>query len=185
MQFNKSEKDIDQQIQKIRFILSDVDGVLTDGALLIGSDGTEYKKFHVEDHSGAALSHFGGIPIGFLSARFSKTTSIRAKEMNIDICEQGFLNKAKKFQEICNQNDLSYDEVAYIGDGFVDIPPMKLAGLSIAACNADNEVKESADVVTEKKGGTGVLKEVVKIILSKQGKMEEAMRAMKEKVYDA
>ncbi len=185
MRFNKSEKDIDQKVQNIRFILSDVDGVLTDGTLLIGSDETEYKRFHVEDHSGAALSYFGGIPIGFLSARFSKTTSIRAKEMNVDICEQGFLNKAKKFQEICKQNNFSYDEVAYIGDGFVDIPPMKLAGLSIAVSNADDEVKKSADIVTEKKGGTGVLKEVVKFILSKQGKMEEAMNAMKEKVYDA
>ena len=112
MQFNKSEKDIDRKIQSISFILSDVDGVLTDGSLLIGSDGTEYKKFHVEDHSGVALSQFGKIPIGLLSARFSQTTSIRAKEMNIDICEQGFLNKAKKFQEICKDNNLSHHELS-------------------------------------------------------------------------
>ena len=185
MQFNKSEKEIDKQIQNIRFLLSDVDGVLTDGSLFIGSDGTEYKKFHVEDHSGVALSQFGGISVGLLSARFSEATLIRAKEMNIDICVQGFLNKAKKFKEICAQNNFSNDEVAYVGDGLIDIPAMNIAGLSIAVNNADLRVKESADIVTQKNGGDGALKEVVNFILSKQNKIDQAIQSMKEKIYDS
>ena len=185
MQFNKSEEDINKQVQDIRFLLSDVDGVLTDGSLFIGSDGNEYKKFHVEDHSGVALCQFGGICVGLLSARFSESTSIRAKEMKIKICEQGSLNKAKKFQEICNQNNFSNNEVAYIGDSLIDIPAMKLAGLSIAVNNAADQVKQYADIVTKKSGGEGVLMEIANFILSKQNKMEKAIQSMKEKIYDS
>ena len=185
MQFNKSEETVNKQVQNIRFLLSDVDGVLTDGSLFVGSDGNEYKKFHVEDHSGVALCQFGGICVGLLSARFSKATSIRAKEMMIDICEQGILNKAKKFQEICNKNNFSNNQVAYVGDGLIDIPAMRLAGLSIAVNNADKDVKRCADIVTQRNGGEGVLKEIARFILSKQNKIEKAIQSMKEKVYDS
>ena len=122
MILNKEQKIIEEKIKDIQFILSDVDGVLTDGALYVGSDGTEYKKFNVEDHSGIALFKMVGIEVGLLSARFSESTSIRAKEMNISICVQGRLNKAKGLKEICGKINISDSNIAYIGDGLVDIP---------------------------------------------------------------
>ena len=185
MRYNKNKKDINQKIKNIQFLLSDVDGVLTDGSLFVGSDGTEYKKFHVEDHSGIVLLQLAKIPVGFLSARFSKTTSIRAKEMKVDICIQGALNKAKFFKEICKENNLSSNQVAYVGDGLIDIPVMNLAGLSIAVNNADDRVKKAADIITHLNGGEGVLKELANFILTEQNKIDDAMRIMKEKIYDA
>ena len=103
MHLNKDTQIIEEKIKNIQFLLSDVDGVLTDGSLYVGSDGTEYKKFHVEDHSAIALLKFANIDVGLLSARFSKTTSIRAEEMNIEICVQGTLNKAKELKNICRK----------------------------------------------------------------------------------
>ena len=106
MHLNKDNQIIEKKIQDIQFVLSDVDGVLTNGSLYIGSDGTEYKQFHVEDHSGIALLKFANIDTGLLSARFSETTSIRAKEMNINTCIQGALNKAKELSQICSSNNI-------------------------------------------------------------------------------
>lgn len=182
---NISPSTIIEKIKNIRFLLSDVDGVLTDGSLYIGSDGTEYKKFHVEDHAGVALCRFGGIDIGLLSARFSESTSIRAKEMNINICIQGTLNKVRELKQICRDNNIKENEVAYVGDGLIDIPVMDCVGLAISVNNADEQVKSSADIVTEKEGGQGALKEIVNFILKKQGKYDSALKAMREKVYES
>jgi 3-deoxy-D-manno-octulosonate 8-phosphate phosphatase (KDO 8-P phosphatase) len=166
-------------------VLSDVDGVLTNGSLYIGSDGTEYKQFHVEDHSGIALLKFADISVGLLSARFSESTSIRAKEMGIITCIQGALNKAKELKEICGSNNISEKNIAYIGDGMIDIPVMERVGLSIAVNNADDFVKSKSDLVTLKDGGEGVLKEVAKFILIGQNKYDLAFSKMRNRVYES
>jgi len=185
MRLNKNSQIIEKKIKDIQFVLSDVDGVLTNGSLYVGSDGTEYKQFHVEDHSGIALLKFAGINVGLLSARFSETTSIRAKEMNIVTCIQGALNKAKELKEICSNNNISKKNIVYIGDGLIDIPVMERVGLSVAVNNADDLVKTTADLVTSKNGGEGVLKEVAKFILSEQNKYEAALNKMRDKVYES
>tara|TARA_Y100000996_G_C22456405_1_gene616136 strand:- start:393 stop:950 length:558 start_codon:yes stop_codon:yes gene_type:complete len=185
MLLNKNSQIIEKKIKDIRFVLSDVDGVLTNGSLYVGSDGTEYKQFHVEDHSGIALLKFAGINVGLLSARFSKSTSIRAKEMNIDTCIQGTLNKSKELRGICARNNVGKKNIAYIGDGLVDIPVMEQVGLSIAVNNADDLVKSTSDLVTLKNGGEGVLKEVAKFILLEQNKYELAFNKMRDKVYES
>ena len=185
MKLNKTKKDIEQKIQLIRFLLSDVDGVLTDGSLYVGSDGVEYKKFHVEDHAGIALCYFGGINTGFLSARFSETTSIRAKEMKVKICEQGVLNKAKKMLEICKTEKIKQNEIAYVGDGLIDIPVMEKVGLAITVSDADERVKDCADIITDKSGGEGVLKEIAYFILSKQNKLDDTLEKMRKNIYES
>ena len=185
MLLNKNSQIIEKKIKDIQFVLSDVDGVLTNGSLYVGSDGTEYKQFHVEDHSGIALLKFAGINVGLLSARFSESTSIRAKEMNINTCIQGVLNKSKELSGICSSNNISKKNIAYIGDGLVDIPVMEKVGLSIAVNNADDLVKSASDLVTLKNGGEGVLKEVAKFILLQQNKYESAFNKMRDKVYES
>ena len=185
MHLNKTNQAIKDKIKKIRFLLSDVDGVLTDGALYVGSNHTEYKKFHVEDHSGVVLCHFAGIQIGLLSARFSEATLIRAKEMKIETCIQGCLNKSKELEKICKKNQIKESNIAYIGDGLIDIPVMEKVGLAISVNNADEKVKLNADIVTERNGGDGALKEVVNFILKAQNKYEDAFKKMREKVYES
>ena len=185
MHLNKDNQVIEKKIQDIQFVLSDVDGVLTNGSLYIGSDGTEYKQFHVEDHAGIALLKFANINTGLLSARFSETTSIRAEEMNIRTCIQGALNKAKELPEICSSNNINEKNIAYIGDGLIDIPVMEKVGLSIAVNNADDAVKSQSDLITLKNGGEGVLKEVAKFILLKQNKYDSAFNKMRKKVYES
>lgn len=185
MRLNKDNQIIEKKIQDIQFVLSDVDGVLTNGSLYIGSDGVEYKQFHVEDHAGIALLKFANINTGLLSARFSETTSIRAKEMNISTCIQGALNKAKELSQICSSNNINRKNIAYIGDGLIDIPVMEKVGLSIAVNNADDAVKSQSDLITLKNGGEGVLKEVAKFILLKQNKYDSAFNKMRKKVYES
>ena len=185
MTFNKEKKIIEEKIKSIQFVLSDVDGVLTDGSLYVGSNGTEFKNFHVEDHSAIALLKIADIDVGLLSARFSEATSIRAKEMNISICVQGTLNKAKELEKICSKINVNKKNIAYIGDGLVDIPAMEKVGLAIAPNNADEAVKAKADLITAKSGGQGVLKEVANFILHKQDRYEFAFNRMREKIYGA
>lgn len=185
MLLNKNTQIIEKKIRDIQFVLSDVDGVLTNGSLYIGSDGTEYKQFHVEDHSGIVLLKFADISVGLLSARFSESTLIRSKEMGIGTCIQGALNKAKELKGICAHNNISEKNIAYIGDGLIDIPVMERVGLSIAVNNADDLVKSKSDLVTLKNGGEGVLKEVAKFILSQQKKYDSAFNKMRDKVYES
>ena len=185
MLLNKNSQTIEQKIKDIQFVLSDVDGVLTNGSLYVGSDGTEYKQFHVEDHSGIALLKFADISVGLLSARFSESTSIRAKEMGITTCIQGALNKAKELKKVCSSSNISEKNIAYIGDGMIDIPVMERVGLSIAVNNADDFVKSKSDLVTLKNGGDGVLKEVAKFILLGQKKYDIAFKKMRDRVYES
>ncbi len=173
-----------EKIHQIKLIITDVDGVLTDGTIIISNNGTEMKKFHVEDGMGVALARLAEIQIAFLSGRHSEATTIRAKELQIEYCYQGQLNKTTGFLEICSNYQTDPEEVCYIGDGLVDIPPMEIAGLAVAVPNAHSLTKKTADHVTENSGGTGVLAEVVEWILTGQGRYDKALNTMKNEVYN-
>ena len=172
------------KLNQIKLIVSDVDGILTDGTMFIG-DGVELKQFTVEDGAGAAFSQLAGIPVALISGRYSKATEIRAKEMKIEHCYQGSLDKLTPLAEICEFYKVAPNEVAYIGDGLIDIPVMEKVGLAISVNNADEKVKLNADIVTERNGGDGALKEVVNFILKAQNKYEDAFKKMREKVYES
>ena len=172
-----------KKLEKINLIVSDVDGVLTDGKIYISSTGDEMKNFCVEDGTGVALAKYGGINIALLSGRYSKATEIRAKELNIEQCVQGFLNKKDKFLEICKTFKENPENVAYIGDGIIDIPVFEIAGCSISVPNGHDTVKKKSLLITEKNGGAGVLYEVVELILKSKNQYEEVINNMKESVF--
>lgn len=178
-----ADSDLTEKIQQIKLIITDVDGVLTDGSITISSDNSESKKFHVEDGMGVALARLAGIPIAFLSGRYSEATTIRARELRIKYCYQGQLNKTLGLIEICKNYQVNCNEVCYIGDGLVDIPPMEKVGLAITVPNAHQLVKKAADHITTNSGGTGALAEVVEWILTQQEKYDETLNKMKKEVY--
>ena len=165
---------------KIKLLISDVDGVLTDGKILISSNGSESKFFNVEDGTGAALAYYADLPIALISGRFSECTSIRANELNIKHCFQNTLNKTEKLHELMNIYSAEYEEIAYIGDSLVDIPVMKLVALPIAVPNAQDLNKKHSVYITEKSGGEGVLLEVVEKILMFQNRYKEVLDIMEK-----
>ena len=180
----KMDKRLKDKLKDIKLIVSDVDGILTDGTIYLG-EGMELKQFTVEDGAGAALSRLAGIPIALISGRFSKSTEIRAKEMKIDQCYQGSLNKLGPFSEVCDFYKVLPNEVAYIGDGLIDIPVMEKVGVSITVPNAHPLVKDFAIHQTDTVGGKGVLLEVVEWILHGQNRYDKVIDKMRKEIYKA
>lgn len=178
------DPNLQAKLDKIKLIVSDVDGILTDGTMFIG-EGIELKQFTVEDGAGVAFSRLAGIPVALISGRYSKATEIRAKEMKIKHCHQGSLDKLTPFAEICEYYKVSPNEVAYIGDGLIDIPVMEKVEVSVTVPHAHPLVKEAAIHVTEKSGGQGVLREVVEWILQAQGRHGEVLENMRKNIYKA
>ncbi len=176
--------DLKAKLKKIKLIISDVDGILTDGTIFIG-DGVELKQFSVEDGAGAAFSRLAGIPIALISGRFSKSTEIRAKEMKIQHCYQGCLDKLKPFYEICKFYEVKPSEVAYVGDGLIDIPIMEKVDISITVPDAHPYVKKLAVYETKIPGGRGALREVVEWILHAQERHSEILDEMRKNIYKA
>ena len=172
------------KINKIKLIISDVDGILTDGTISINDNGSENKNFNVDDGLGVSLAKLANIPVALLSGRFSKSTEIRAKELKIEKCIQGELNKLKGYHEILSYYNVNSNETCYIGDGLIDIGPMEISGLSISVPNAHRIAKENADYITKNKGGEGVLTEVVEFILIKKKIYHSTLQIMKNKVYN-
>jgi len=173
------------QVRHIALIVSDVDGVLTNGTVTIHSDGSESKQFTVEDGAAVALARVASIPIALLSARYSEATTIRAREMRIDYCYQGRLDKLAAFQEICGIYNLPEERVCYIGDGLVDIPVLEVSGLAVAPENAHPLVKDIAHIVTARSGGRGVILETIEFILQQQERFEAVCKQMRQEIYQA
>ena len=169
------------KLNQIKLIVSDVDGILTDGTMFIG-DGVELKQFTVEDGAGVAFSRLAGIPVALISGRYSKATEIRAKEMKIEHCYQGSLDKLTPFAEICEFYKVTPNEAAYIGDGLIDLSVMEKSGVPISVRNAYPPVKKAALYITDKNGGSGALREAVDLILQAKGLYEEAIKRMRKKI---
>ena len=172
-------------IENIKILISDVDGVLTDGTISVGSDGTEYKRFSVEDGAGSAYARLAGLPIALISGRFSLYTSRRANEMGIKHCYQGKLNKLDSYNKIINIYKAEDQEVAYIGDGLIDIPILSRVGFPCTVPDAHSKVLSISDFVTSKRGGYGAFREVVELILTKKGIYDTIYEKMNNEIYKA
>ena len=171
-------------IKNIKLIITDVDGVLTNGKIYIDNNNNESKGFNVNDGAAVALAKCANIPIAFLSGRYSESTSIRARELKIKYCFQGQLDKINGFKEIIENYNVNPKEVCYIGDGLIDIPPMEISGFSIAVSNAHSLVKEKSDHTTFLAGGQGVLLEIIELILKSQNRLDTIYSKMFKENYD-
>ena len=158
--------------RNLRLVLSDVDGVMTDGTLLFHPDGGESKVFHVRDGVGIVLARRAGLRIGIVSGRSSDTVSRRAAELGIEIVRQGVEDKSAALREILAAEGISSSEVAYMGDDVNDLGVMVEVGLSAAPADAPFEVRAQAFMVTDARGGRGCLREFLEAILRARGEWD-------------
>jgi len=173
-----------QCLSKIKLVISDVDGVFTDGSLYIGQNGEEFKRFNVLDGAGIALMKAAGIPMAIISGRKSGVTLYRMKELGLDEhLYQGNLAKIEPYQKIKTDFNLDDAEILYIGDDLVDIPLIRRAGVGVAVANAPQIVKEAANYVTQSLGGHGAVREVIEILLNAQDKFTMALDKLSKHTY--
>lgn len=156
--------------RKIKMILMDVDGTLTDGRLIVLPDGEELKSYHVRDGMGVLMAHLVGFKTGVVTGKTSKPLEFRATRLGIHELYQGALDKKKVFLEIQEKYGLQPDEIAFIGDDLGDLPAMKLAGLSAAVGDAHPRVKKHAHFQCQLSGGRGAVREFIEFIFDAQDK---------------
>ncbi len=178
------DKNIQSAIKEIKLLVSDVDGVLTDGKILISTNGIESKFFNVEDGTAAALARYADLPIALISGRYSKSTEIRSKELQIEHCYQETLDKKSVLDKLIQIYDVEYSQVAYIGDSLVDIPLLEIVGFPISVSNGHIKTKELASYITSRLGGEGVLLEVVELILDFQGRYDIILEKMRKSEFE-
>lgn len=167
---------IDDRCKKIELILSDVDGVLTDGGVLFDNQGIEIKEFCIRDGLGIKIWQKAGFKIGVLTARTSHIVKVRAAEMNVEIVRQGFEDKLPVAKEVMADLGLSAEQVCFIGDDLTDLPVMRHVGLGVAVDDAAPEVRKAADYVTKVPGGRGAVREVVEVLLKSKNRWEGLIR---------
>ena len=177
--------------RKIRLLLFDVDGVLTDGKLFFVPEGSqqgdaktaqrtassqiEVKGFHAHDGASISLARLGGIKTGLITKRSSQTVALRARDLKLEYIYQGVDDKRACFDQIVQKAGLKPEEAAFVGDDVIDLPAMRAGGLAIAVKNARAEVKKEAHYVTPHAGGDGALRDAVEFILKAQGKWKRVV----------
>ncbi|MFQ5780630.1 MAG: KdsC family phosphatase [Nitrospiria bacterium] len=161
-----------QKAREIRYLLLDVDGVMTNGMLYIDENGREIKGFSIYDGHGIAMLRHASIGVGIISGRTSSVVTCRAKELGIEDVHQGVHDKIVSYEMILEKHQLEERAIAYIGDDLIDLPLLRRVGLSVAVANAIDAVKKEVDWVTERKGGDGAVREVVDLIMTVQGENE-------------
>ncbi|HWX21333.1 MAG TPA: HAD hydrolase family protein [Candidatus Binatia bacterium] len=157
------------RLSRIKLLLCDVDGVLTDGSVFIGR-GAEFKQFNIQDGLGLVKLRRAGLKVGWISSRPSAATAQRAEELKIDFLRQDKGSKVATIEPLLARTGLKWDEVCYVGDDIVDLGPLKRAGVAVAVANAVGEAEAAADYVTKAAGGHGAVREVVELILKAQNK---------------
>ena len=163
--------------KSIRLILSDVDGVLTDGRIVIDNSGVETKSFFVRDGLGIKIWQRAGFRFGLLTARNSQIVKLRAAELGVELVRQGAQDKLLVARELFQQTGVSPHEVCYIGDDLPDLPVMWEVGLSVAVADAASEVRNAATWVTEATGGRGAARELIERLLKGKGMWEQFIPA--------
>jgi len=160
----------------VKLVIMDVDGVMTDGSVVVCADGSETKTFNVKDGSGIKYLMRSGLRTAILSGRHCPPVHHRARDLGIERCLTGHRDKLPAYRELVREMGLSDAEVCYVGDDLPDIPPMRVAGFPVAVADAVDEVLAFASYVTRARGGCGAIREVAELILKVQGKWDVLMR---------
>lgn len=165
-----------EKAKRIKCLISDVDGVLTNGAMTLNDDGKEVKVFHVQDGLGLKLLMAVDITIAVITTSDCKAIDVRMKQLGVQHYFKGCVNKNQAFKTLKERLSLSNEELAYVGDDLPDLEMIKAVGLGVAVNNAVPAVKEFAAFITERSGGTGAVREVCDLILNAQGKADMALK---------
>jgi 3-deoxy-D-manno-octulosonate 8-phosphate phosphatase (KDO 8-P phosphatase) len=170
------KKKIREKLKKIKMLILDVDGVMTDGRIIMDGDGREMKNFYVRDGHGLVMLQRHGIRVAILTGRTSSVVDHRARDLKITEVYQGALDKKEVFAGMLEKNGLAPEQTAYLGDDIVDIPVLKKVGFSAAVADAADEVKQHVDYVTVGRGGQGAVREICEMLLEAQGFRPEIAR---------
>jgi len=169
----------ESRAKNIKILIFDVDGVLTDGQIFVipnsAGHATEAKGFAAHDGLGISLGRLGGLRIGIITKRNSQTVAIRANDLKLEFVYQGQSRKMEAIRDILAKTGATIDQLCYVGDDIVDLPVMRLCGLSIATANARKEVKAAAHYVTPNPGGFGAGRDAIDFILTAQGTLEKVI----------
>src|ERR1017187_992708 len=179
----------EDRARRIKIILFDVDGVLTDGTIWIypmpvalpdGSIVTkmvEAKGFCAHDGAGMTLARLGGLKVGVITKRISETVALRSRDLKLEFVYQGQAFKMKAVREIMAKEGVTLDEIAYVGDDVIDLPVMRVCGFAVAVANARAQVKAEAHYITPSRGGEGAGRDAIEFILEAKGLLEQCIKA--------
>lgn len=159
--------------RRVRLILLDVDGVLTDGGIHMGPDGYDGRSFHSRDGQGIRMGQRGGLVFGIVSGRASRVVTARAAELDITEVHQQIDDKLACLRDICSRLDVAPEAVCYVGDDLVDVPVMRRVGFAAAPADAAPEARQAAHYVTRLEGGRGAVREVIDVALQASGKWQQ------------
>jgi 3-deoxy-D-manno-octulosonate 8-phosphate phosphatase (KDO 8-P phosphatase) len=168
--------EIERRAARVKLLLMDCDGVLTDGRITLLENGDEQKSFHTRDGHGIVLLHRAGLASGIISGRTSSLVERRARELGMTYVRQGTWDKIKDFEELLAEAGVTEHEVAFVGDDVTDIPLMQRSELAVAVADAAPETLAAAHYVTGLPGGHGAVREVTELILKSQGRWSELMK---------
>lgn len=164
--------DLEARAARLKLLLLDVDGVLTDGTVVISSSGSESKAFSIRDGAGIVYAQRAGLEVGLLSGRPSDATARRAAELGIRTVVQGGPDKRTLFQKLLADKQLEPADVAYMGDDLLDLPVLLAAGISAAPADAVDDVRSRVDWVSRAPGGRGAVREYIELLLKARGAWE-------------
>ena len=170
-----AEDEFAERSRQIRLVILDCDGVLTDGSIVYDEMGREIKRFHVRDGFGVRCWQRAGHRIAVISGRYSQTLAWRCRELGIQPVVQGEPNKESAYHALLNACGVSPAETCMIGDDLPDLPLILASGIGVAVADADPLVRERADVVTHERGGRGAIREIIELLLKKQGYWSEVI----------
>lgn len=159
--------------ERIRGLVFDVDGVLTDGTVYVSADGGESKRFSILDGTALMWARLAGYRVAWLSGRESNATTRRAEELDIEWVYQGVRDKSRRVREWAESVGLELEEILYMGDDHIDLPVFEIVGISVTPANADAEIRDRATHVTEARGGEGAAREAIRWVLAGAGKLEQ------------
>jgi 3-deoxy-D-manno-octulosonate 8-phosphate phosphatase (KDO 8-P phosphatase) len=168
--------DTGRRAANVKLAVFDVDGVLTDGALVFGDDGQEYKAFNVKDGQGLRMLQHYGVIIAIITGRDSKVVTRRMADLGIEHVVQGSRDKLPALETLLERLEVTAAQTAYVGDDVVDIPVLRRVGLAVAVQDAHPLVKRHAHWTTNSRGGRGAVREVCEFILAAQGRLDLAMK---------
>lgn len=163
-------------MNKIKLVIFDVDGVMTDGALIIGDDGQEYKRFYARDGLGIRMLQNSGVELAIITGRTSSVVSHRAKDLDIEHVYQGYRDKVPAYRDLCTKLNIKRIETAFMGDDVIDLPLMLSAGLALSVADAHPLVKQHAHWISEIEGGRGAVRDACEKIMYAQNTLDTQMQ---------
>lgn len=163
------------KFSRVSVLICDVDGVLTDGSIIISPRGEEYKRFNTKDGSAIKYLIRSGVPVVFLTGRDSEAVKRRGEELGVELVVTGAKNKLEALNNVLRTLNLEPDQVCYIGDDLTDIPVLARVGCAVVVADSPREVKDVASYVTERDGGNGAVREVIELIMKSKGSWEEVL----------